>query len=64
MEQATTIPNFTPDTIKVMALEANLNLAIQIIKDIAYHNRHEDAEYLKLVDEFIMVNTKFLKDDF
>jgi hypothetical protein len=48
---------------RIVALESALELALKIIKDIAYHNRHNDREYLNLVTEYVALTSGTLRDD-
>ena len=48
---------------RIMALERALALSLEIIKDISYHNRHSDRDYLNLITEFLALTSGLLRDD-
>ena len=47
---------------KILALASALEMSIRIIKD-TLKNRHQDKEYLALVNEFISLTSDLLEDD-
>jgi hypothetical protein len=40
-----------------------MGLGLKIIKDIAYHNRHKEPDYLELVKDYVAILEGMIKED-
>lgn len=62
MEKAATISSASNES-RIMALESALSVALKVISDIAYHDRHKNKEYLNLVTEYINLTTSMIEEN-
>jgi hypothetical protein len=63
MEELSQIHEEASQRVRVMALESVMGLGLKIIKDIAYHNRHKEPDYLELVKDYVAILEGMIKED-